>query len=60
MKKNGSSIGTINWAASATTATYTFASTITFAAGDILQLVAPATADTTLADIGITIAATRT
>lgn len=53
--KNGASQGTINFAASGTNATFTFASDVSFAAGDILEIVAPATADATLADIAISL-----
>lgn len=59
INKNGSSIGTIVWSASGTTGAYTFASSISFAAGDIITLVAPSSADATLADVGITLAAFR-
>jgi hypothetical protein len=63
VKKNGTNIGTVTFAAAATTGT--FATTAsgtpeTFAAGDELRLVGPATADATLADIHITFAGTRT
>jgi hypothetical protein len=59
MNKNGSSIGSITWAPSATTASFSFASAISFSAADILQIVAPSVPDSALANIGITIAATR-
>lgn len=51
IKKNGSSIGTVDWSAAGTTGTPTFASDVAFAAGDILLIEAPAPADATLADI---------
>lgn len=56
INKNGSSIGTITWAISGTVATFSFSSAISFAAGDILSLVAPVSADATLANVGITLA----
>lgn len=39
--KNGSSIGSINFAASSLVATFTFASQVTFNSGDILQVYGP-------------------
>jgi hypothetical protein len=59
INKNGTSIGTMTWAGAGHDATFTFTADVTFAAGDILQLVAPGTPDATLADIGITLAGTR-
>jgi hypothetical protein len=47
------SIGTISFAAGGTTATFTFAADVSFAAGDIMIVVGGAVADTTLASIGI-------
>lgn len=58
IKKNGSSVGTINFAIGANTPTFTFASLVAFAVGDRLQLVAQATADVTLADIAISLRGT--
>lgn len=52
-------LGTAVFAASGKTTTFSGAGG-SLAAGDIMQLVAPATADTALADIGITIMAMRT
>lgn len=55
IKQNGTQIGTITFAASATTGTFSFSSAVTFAAGDLLEIDAPATADATLANIAITL-----
>jgi hypothetical protein len=52
-------IGTITFAAGASTSTFTGAGA-SFAAGDVMRLVAPATQDATLANLGITILAMRT
>lgn len=57
IRKNGSSIGTMVFAASGTVATFTVASNVTFASGDVLSIIAPATPDTTLANVDITLAA---
>lgn len=59
-KKNGTSFATVVFAASGTTGTWTQASDATFAAGDILEIDGPATADATLANISFTLAGTRT
>ena len=59
VKKNGTSFATFAFAASGTSATFTAASATAFAAGDILTITAPATPDGTLADLAITLAATR-
>jgi hypothetical protein len=60
IQKNGSSIGTVSFAASANTATFTFASEAAFAAGDRLSVVAPGSQDASLADISITFKGMRT
>jgi hypothetical protein len=59
VQKNGTSVGTITFAAGATSATFTAASTITLAAGDVISIIAPSTADATLANVGIVLAGTR-
>jgi hypothetical protein len=54
-KKNGTSFATVNFAASATSGTWTQAADAIFAPGDILEIDGPATADTTLANMGLTL-----
>ena len=56
--KNGGSVGTMVFAISATTATFTMASQTSFAAGDILSVVTPGTADANQTDIGFTLKGT--
>jgi hypothetical protein len=59
LAKNGVSIGSINFAAGSTTATFTFASAVSFAAGNILTLTNQSPADASLANVSLTLAATR-
>lgn len=58
-KKNGSSFATVNYAAASSSGTWTQASDAIFAAGDLLEIDGPATADATLADVGLTLAGIR-
>ena len=55
IRKNGSNVGTMVFAAGATTATFTMASATTFMAGDILTVVAPPSPDATLANLAWTL-----
>lgn len=55
IRKNGTAIGTMVFAAAGTDASFTVASAVSFAVGDILSIHAPATADATLADFGYTL-----
>lgn len=55
VKKNGVQFTTITFAAASTTGTAGACSATTFAAGDVLTIEAPATADSTLADIMISV-----
>jgi hypothetical protein len=61
VQKNGSTIGTITFAAAGTTATMTTAggAAQSLAAGDVLSIIAPGSADATIADIGFVLAGTR-
>jgi hypothetical protein len=54
-KKNGSSFATAVFSSSGTTATFTQASAASFAIGDIFEVDGPATADATLANMGLTL-----
>lgn len=58
IKKNGSSIGSVVFNVSAS-GTFTFSTATSFVAGDLFELVAPATADATLEDISITFVGQR-
>ena len=57
--KNGTQFGSLTWAAAGTVATLS-SSASTFVAGDILTVVAPATADATFGDAQFTFIATLT
>jgi len=59
LKKNGTSFATVNFAAGAAVGTWTQAADAVFAAGDLLEIDGPATADATLANVGITLAGVR-
>lgn len=61
VKKNGSSVGSITFAAAGTVPTFstTAGSAIALATGDRLEVIAPATPDATLANISFTLAGTR-
>ena len=55
IKKNGGSVGSIDFAAASNTATFTFASQVNLVAGDVLTFEAPTPADGTLADVSATL-----
>jgi hypothetical protein len=59
LKKNGASFATAVFAISGTTATWTAASDTDFAAGDVLTVEGSATADATLAGLGMTLCGVR-
>ena len=59
IQKNGSSIGTITFAAAASSATITNLVDQTFAVGDVLSITCPATQDGTLSDIAVTLPAVQ-
>lgn len=52
-------IGTLTWGAAGTVASVSYLADVTFAAGDFLEVKAPATADTNLADVTVTLQARR-
>ena len=58
VRKNGVDFGTFTFAAGTTVATFTGTAT-TLSAGDVLTVVAPSTADSTLSDIGFALTGTR-
>lgn len=57
--KNGTSVGTMRFAAAATTASFIAASPINFVAGDILAVRAPASPDATIAGVHFALTGTR-
>ncbi|HEX6443090.1 MAG TPA: hypothetical protein VF007_12945, partial [Stellaceae bacterium] len=56
--KNGAAIGTMSFAAGATSASFTMSSTTAFAAGDVLTIAGPSPADATLANLAWTLSGT--
>lgn len=59
IKKNGTSIGTVTFAAGASVGTFTFAAAVSFVATDIITIDAPGSADATLSGVAFTFAGTR-
>lgn len=59
LTKNGSSIGTVTYATGSTTGTVSITGSTSFAIGDIIGWVGPASVDATLADPSVTLTATR-
>lgn len=59
ISKNGTAIGTINFALGATAATFTLAGAITFAAGDMLAVAAQHVPDVTLAGLSFSLFGSR-
>jgi len=57
LQQNGVTIGSIDFFSSPAEAAFTFISDVTFQVGDILEIFAPGTIDTTQADISITLQA---
>jgi hypothetical protein len=57
--KDAVSFGTMRFAAAGTTASFISAAGATFAAGEVLTVVAPASPDATAADLGFTLKGTR-
>ena len=53
IQKNGANIGAILFGAGATVPTFSLTAAVSFLAGDILSIVAPATPDPTLAEIAL-------
>ena len=58
IQKNGATVGTMAWAAGATSAGFTMTSATTLASGDVLTIVAPASPDATLANLAWTLTGT--
>jgi hypothetical protein len=56
--KNGTAIGTMSFAAGATSASFTMAAATAFGPGDVLTIAAPATQDATLANLAWTLSGT--
>jgi hypothetical protein len=59
IQQNGVGIGSVNIAAGAITATFTFSAAVTLNPGDLLDFIAPTTPDLTLAGLYFSIAGVR-
>ena len=59
IKQNGTEVGTMVFAAAASTATFTMPTQTTFVSGDEITVVAPASPDATLAGVRFTLVGTR-
>lgn len=59
IQHNGSTVATATFAASATTCTFSTQASFALASGDTLAIIAPVSVDATLANISITLGATR-
>ena len=59
IQKNGSSFGTMRFAAAGTVASFISANGATFDIGDIISVIAPASVDATLSGIGFILAGTH-
>lgn len=57
--RNGTTIGTVSFAASASVGTFSFTSAVTTTAGDIIDIIGPATVDATGAGVSITLVGAR-
>lgn len=53
IQKNGTTVGTVSFAANSTDGTFTVVANVAFAVGDMLTVSAPVTPDATLADVSI-------
>ena len=58
IQKNGSTVGTMVFAAGATSASFTMAGATSFAGGEVLTMLAPASPDATLANLAWTLTGT--
>jgi hypothetical protein len=58
INKNGTGVGTMDFATGATSATFAMATATSFAGGDVLTIVAPASPDTTLGNLAWTLTGT--
>jgi hypothetical protein len=57
VRKNGASVGTMSFAASASVASFSAAAAVALTAGDVLPVVAPGSPEATLADVALSLMA---
>jgi len=60
LRKNGTNVGSVDFTAGQAVASFTLAGGASFAAGDVLELLAPTPQDATLADISLSFVGART